>query len=216
MVFALASIPGIIAVLVVGAGVREAARSPQPRPPAAVHLRLPSPQIRGFLLAVFVFTLGNSTDAFLLLRAQDVGVPVSLLPLLWAMLHVVKSATSIPAGSLSDRIGRKSVIVAGWLWYALVYLGFGYASSGVEIWMLFAAYGVFFGLTEGAEKALVADLTRPAERGGAFGFYHLMIGVAALPASLLFGLLASGKKAILISTVTIRIARPKLPTRWLK
>ena len=200
IVFALASIPGLISVVVLAISVRESRRRAAPTAPAAVRLRIPSPPVRGFLLAVFLFTLGNSTDAFLLLRAQDLGVPVAALPLLWGMLHAVKSASSVPGSALSDRIGRKRVIVAGWVWYVLVYLGFAYAGNALAVWILFAAYGLFFGLTEGAEKALVADLARPAERGSAFGLYHLAIGVVALPASVLFGVIWSWWGAALAFT----------------
>lgn len=140
-----------------------------------------------FLGVVLLFTLGNSTDAFLILRATQLGVSVALVPILWAMLHVVKSASSAPGGALSDRIGRKPLIVAGWLLYAVVYFAFGRADAAWQVWVLFAVYGVFFGLTEGTEKALVADLVPAARRGTAFGWYNLAIGLGALPASILFG-----------------------------
>ena len=140
-----------------------------------------------FLGAVVVFTLGNSSDAFLLLRAAQLGVAAPLIPVLWAALHVVKSASSTPGGALSDRVGRKPLIVGGWLLYALVYLGFARAGATWHAWALFAVYGVFFGLTEGSEKALVTDLVAREQRGRAFGWYNLAVGIAALPASLLFG-----------------------------
>jgi MFS family permease len=136
---------------------------------------------------IFLFTLGNSTDAFLLLRANQLGVPVALAPILWAALHVVKSAASTPGGALSDRVGRRPTLVAGWLLYAAVYLGFARATEAWQAWALFAVYGVYFGLTEGAERALIADLVAPARRGTAFGWFSLAIGLGALPASLLFG-----------------------------
>ena len=122
-----------------------------------------------------------------LLRAQDSGVAVRHLPVLWAALHVVKSLASVPGGALSDRVGRRRVIVAGWLLYAAVYLGFAWAGSPVQIWALFAVYGIYFGLTEGAEKALVADFVPAHLRGTAYGVYHCAVGIAALPASLLMG-----------------------------
>jgi MFS family permease len=140
-----------------------------------------------FLGVLFLFTLGNSTDAFLLLRATQLGVSAALIPILWAMLHVVKSASSTPGGALSDRVGRKPLIVGGWLLFAAVYFAFGRASVGWQVWALFAVYGLFFGLTEGTEKALVADLVPAERRGTAFGWYNLAIGLGALPASLLFG-----------------------------
>lgn len=189
-VFALASIPGVIAVAVLTLGVRERIQPlgsmSMPKP----IWQAPSPELRNYFAALFVFTLGNSTDAFLLLRARDLGVSIAALPLLWSLLHVTKSATSLPGGGLSDRLGRKWMIVLGWGIYAAVYVGFGYASTQVEVWMLFAAYGLFFGLTEGTEKALIADLA-PTQRGIAYGYYHLIIGIAALPASVVFGALWS-------------------------
>jgi len=186
-VFALAAIPALLAVVVVAFAVREAPRE------SVVHADAPDlsqPMGRrfwAFLTVVLVFTLGNSTDAFLLLRAADLGVPAALAPILWAMLHVVKSVSSTPGGALSDRLGRKPLIVAGWLLYAAVYFAFARASASWHAWALFATYGIYFGLTEGVEKALVADLVPAARRGAAFGWYNLAIGLGALPASLIFG-----------------------------
>jgi MFS family permease len=139
------------------------------------------------LAIIFVFTLGNSTDAFLLLRATQLGVPVVLAPILWALLHVVKTASNVPGGSLSDRVGRKPTLAVGWLLYALVYFAFAGASTTWHAWALFAVYGVFFGLTEGTERALVSDIVPPARRGVAYGWYYLAIGIGAFPASLIFG-----------------------------
>ncbi len=193
VVFALAAIPGLVALPILIFGVREPPRGATvEHAPRATRPHLPwqppSPALRRFLLAVLVFTLGNSTDAFLLLRARGLGVSVATLPLLWSLLHLIKSASSVPGSGLSDRLGRKRVIAVGWGVYTLVYLGFACARSTLEVWLLFATYGLFFGLTEGTERALVADLA-PAQRGGAFGYYHLIVGIAALPASVLFGML---------------------------
>lgn len=190
VVFALASIPGLLALVVLVLGVRERAASTVPVSVSKPTWQTPLPPLRNFLFAVFVFTLGNSTDAFLLLRARDLGVSVAALPLLWSLLHVVKSVISVPGGALSDRLGRKWIIVLGWGIYAAVYVGFGYARTQAEVWTLFAVYGLFFGLTEGTEKALIADLA-PTQRGVAFGYFHLIVGIAALPASVLFGALWS-------------------------
>jgi MFS family permease len=187
-VFWIAAIPGVLAVIVLVVGVKEIPRSAPAK--AAPDLSLPlDTSFWKFLAVVLLFTLGNSTDAFLLLRATQLGVPIALIPILWAMLHFVKAASSGPGGAMSDRVGRKPMIVAGWLLYAAVYFGFGVANASWQIWVLFAIYGVFFGLTEGVEKALVSDLVPPARRGTAFGWYHLTIGLAALPASLLFGII---------------------------
>jgi MFS family permease len=136
---------------------------------------------------MLLFTLGNSTDALLILRATELGVSAALVPILWAVLHVVKSLSSTPGGVLSDRLGRRPLIIGGWMVYAAVYLGFAFASATWHAWALFIAYGLYFGMTEGVEKALVADLVPANVRGAAFGWYNLTIGLAALPASLIFG-----------------------------
>jgi MFS family permease len=192
-VFLLAAIPGLLSVLVLVFGVRETPRQapaavpPQPglRPPLrAAGLGRP---FWTFFASVLLFTLGNSTDAFLILRANQLGVSVALVPILWAALHVVKSAASIPGGALSDRFGRKPLILAGWAVYAAVYFAFGRATETWHAWALFLAYGTFFGLTEGTERAMVADLVGQRRRGTAFGWYNLAIGIGALPASLVFG-----------------------------
>ena len=141
----------------------------------------------GYLVVILLFTLGNSTDAFLLLRANQLGVPIALAPILWALLNLVKAATGTWGGGLSDRVGRKPLIVAGWVLYAAVYFAFGWAAAAWHAWALFAVYGIFYGLTEGTEKALVADIVPRAKRGSAFGWYNLAIGLGALPASLIFG-----------------------------
>ncbi len=187
-IFLLAAIPGFLSVLILVLWVSEVqverAASREPRRAA----RLDGQLIR-FLLVVTLFTLGNSSDAFLLLRARDVGIAVAHLPLLWMFFHVIKAATGMPGGILSDLRGRRGAIIAGWLIYALAYLGFGAASHPWQIWALFAFYGLYFGLTEGVERALIADLV-PAERqASAFGVYHFCIGIAALPSSLLMGYL---------------------------
>lgn len=140
------------------------------------------------LAVIFLFTLSLSTDAFLLLRASQLGVPTSLIPILWAALHVVKSSSAVLGGALSDRLGRRPLILGGWVVYALVYLGFAVATDGWHAWALFLVYGLYFGMTEGAEKALVADLAPASRRGTAFGFFNAAVGIAALPASIVFGL----------------------------
>jgi MFS family permease len=193
-VFWLAAIPGLLAVLFLVVGIRELPRQPSPIPSAGNTgvTFLPRGQLRTYLLILLLFTLGNSSDAFLLLRAGDLGVAPAMLPLLWAFFHLVKMFSVFPFGALSDRIGRRGVIVAGWAVYAAAYLGFALATEELHIWLLFAGYGLFYGLTEGAEKALVADLAPEAERGAAFGWFNAAIGLGALPASLLFGALWQG------------------------
>ncbi|MDQ8172888.1 MAG: MFS transporter [Gemmatimonadota bacterium] len=192
--FWVAAVPGALAVLVAVVFVREARGVPTgavaSTGPSAVIPAAVDPLPRRFwltLLPMLLFTLGNSTDAFLLLRASQLGVPTALIPLLWVLLHLVKSASSTPGGALSDRIGRRPLIVAGWLLYAAVYAGFALATTPWHAWLLFAVYGVVFGLTEGTEKALVADLVPAARRGAAYGWYQGTVGIAALPASIVFG-----------------------------
>jgi MFS family permease len=185
--FWLAAIPGAIAVIVLVAAVRD---TPRATPSVASTPGAPDKmggRFWAYLVVVVLFTLGNSSDAFLLLRASQLGVPAVLVPVLWALLSVVKSVTSTPGGALSDRLGRRPLIVSGWTLYALVYLGFAGATRHWHAWALFALYGVFFGLTEGVEKALVADLVPAARRGAAFGWFNLAFGLAALPASVIFG-----------------------------
>ncbi|HEX7090374.1 MAG TPA: MFS transporter [Longimicrobiales bacterium] len=143
---------------------------------------------RAFLAAVAVFTLGNASDAFLLLRAQQLGVAVPALPLLWGAFHVSKMLWSVPGGMLADRIGARRAILAGWAVYAAIYAGYGAADSAWHGWALFLAYGLFYGLTEAPEKALVARLAPAARRATGFGAFHSVVGLTALPASVLFGL----------------------------
>jgi MFS family permease len=138
---------------------------------------------------ILIFSLGNSADAFLLLRLSTALGHDAYLPLLWASLHVVKASLSVYGGALSDRVGRKAVIVAGWSVYALVYLGFALSDSPALLVAWFLTYGVYFGLAEGTEKALVADLAPAIARGTAFGFYNAALGVGALLASVIFGVL---------------------------
>jgi len=142
-----------------------------------------------FLGVTVLFTLGNSSDAFLILRAENIGVPTVLIPVVYALFNLVSALAAIPAGRLSDQIGRRKVIRYGWIVYGLVYLGFALAPVPWMVWFLYGAYGLFYALTEGAGKALVAELVPEANRGAAFGLYNAAVGVMALPASLLAGVL---------------------------
>jgi MFS family permease len=186
-VFWLAAIPGGVAVLLIILKVREAGRKGTQN--GSFLGTFPTGKLRRYLLILFIFTLGNSSDAFLLLRGGQLGVAPARIPLLWAFFHLVKMLSSMPFGALSDRIGRRWVIIAGWGVYALAYAGFAFAANESHIWLLFAAYGLFYGLTEGTEKALLTDIALPSERGGAFGWYNFAVGAGALPASIIFGLI---------------------------
>ncbi|MGQ9658253.1 MAG: MFS transporter [Fimbriimonadales bacterium] len=189
LVFLLAAIPALVSVIVFMRGVprMELPRSEVARHPLSGTRGLVRGRFGGYLLCVILFTLGNSSDAFLLMRAQDVGTPVALIPLLWMGLNLLRSVCSVYGGWLADRYGRLRVLRAGWLCYALVYAGFGYASALWQVAALFGLYAMFYALTEGAERALVADFAPPAQHGQAYGLFYFVVGIAALPASLLFG-----------------------------
>jgi MFS family permease len=194
LVFALAAIPAALAVATLILGVREGPRLPvaladRAKLPAGGGSGALESALRRYLAVLALFTLGNSSDAFLLLRAQEAGVALAAVPALWALHHLVKSAASTWGGALSDRVGRRRVILAGWGVYALAYAGFAVAASPFAIVALFAFYGLFHALTEGAERALVADLAGEATRGRAFGLFHAVTGATLLPASLLTGIL---------------------------
>ncbi len=193
LVFALTAIPGILAVLVVIRGVREVrpevSDAPPVAPEAKASIRDLGPAFPRYLVVLLLFTLGNASDAFLLLRAQDLGVPVVMIPLLWGAFHVSKMLWSVPGGILSDRFRPSRVIVSGWVLYALVYAGFAVATTAWHAWALFLVYGLFYGLTESPEKALVAKLSPKPLLARAYGVFHFSVGLAALPASLIFGFL---------------------------
>jgi MFS family permease len=203
--FLLTAIPGAISVVLVWR-VRDVnadrdrpgdAQTTSPLAPgaaAAVGNRLPAAPARlprpffAYATVVAIFTLGNSSDAFLLLRLTDAAGGPALIPLVWALLHVVKASLSTPGGALSDRVGRKPVLVASWLVYAIVFAGFAMSDSFVALTVWLLVYGVHFALAEGTEKAMVADLAPAALRGTAFGIFHGITGFGSLAASVVFGL----------------------------
>jgi MFS family permease len=189
--FLFASIPVIVGLIVLVIFVKEDGRREieEIRKAAPIKFSLAGfdANFRRFLVVISLFTLSNSTDAFLLLRAQSVGIAPPLLPIIWMFLHISKVLSSIIFGDLSDRIGRKPLIFSGWILYALVYLAFAFVQAPWQVWSLFILYGIFFGLTEGTEKALVADLVADEKRGTAFGLYNLAFGITVFPASLIFG-----------------------------
>ena len=187
-IFWLAAIPAALTIPILVFGVREIPPKAAPREfPLQAPASAFSPQFRRYLWVVLLFTLGNSSDAFLLLRAKSLGIADVQIPLLFAALHVSKMLSSVPGGALSDRLNRKMLVVAGWLIYAAVYLGFAHATNALHVWALFICYGFFFGLTEGTERAWVADFVPRESRGRAYGLFHFAIGLGALPASLLMG-----------------------------
>jgi MFS family permease len=188
--FGLTIIPGLVAIALI-LFVREpapVARSTD-GPTIAAHSSPMPGELKTFFGVLTLFTLGNSTDAFLLLKLTDVAGSARYIPLMWAALHVVKATVSVVAGSWSDRVGRRGVIAAGWLVYAAVYVGFALSNTLVTLLAWFLVYGFYFGFTEGVEKALVADLAPADARGFAFGVYNAVLGIGALLASVLFGVL---------------------------
>jgi MFS family permease len=189
-IFILSFIPACFCLWILFRGVTDIpGTQPALRPPPGLQWKSWNKKFKYFLLIISLFTLGNSSDAFLLLRAKDLGIGMAFIPILWFLFHLSKTAFSVPGGSLSDRIGRRKVMILAWTTYALTYLGFAFASKGYHIWLLFFIYGFYYGLAEGTERAWVADLVEESKRGTAYGAYHFCIGLAALPASLLMGLI---------------------------
>ncbi|MBK9214330.1 MAG: MFS transporter [Chloracidobacterium sp.] len=188
-VFLFASVPVVIGLLIVIFFVKEKPHHPPAdAEPPKLSLTGFDSNFKRFLIVIALFTLSNSTDAFLLLRAADAGISPVVLPLLWMALHISKVVFSLVGGDLSDKVGRKTLIVGGWLVYAAVYAGFAFVSNAWQAWVLFIIYGAYFGMTEGVEKAFVADMVPDSQRGTAYGLYNLAFGITVFPASLLFGL----------------------------
>jgi MFS family permease len=185
-VFFVAGIVAALPLLIIGLTVRERRTEVKKQRISLTVLRGP---FAGFLTVMLLFTLGNSSDAFLILRAQNVGLAAALIPVAYALFNLVSALAAIPCGKLSDRIGRRRVIAYGWGVYALAYLGFALASAPWMIWGLYAFYGLFYALSEGAGKAMVSELVPESSRGTAFGLYNAAVGVMALPASLIAGTL---------------------------
>lgn len=188
-VFLYASVPVVIGLIIIAFFVHEKPKIAHPdAAPLNLSLKGFDGNFKRYLLIVAVFTLSNSTDAFLLLRAADAGVSPVMLPLLWMTLHLSKLVSSLIGGPLSDKFGRKALIISGWAVYAAVYAGFAFVDSMWQVWLLFIIYGTYFGMTEGVEKAFVADMVPEEKRGTAYGLYNLAYGITVFPASLLFGL----------------------------
>jgi len=189
-VFFIAVIPGALAVVLLVFALREERRPAPALRAGIVEARQPlSPSFIRAMIGIAFFSLANSSDAFLLLQAHEAGVSAAMLPLLWAAHHVIKSLFSTYTGGLSDRIGRKSLIVAGWSVYAVIYFVFPFAQNLTAFVLLFVAYAVPFTLAEGAEKALISDLVPANARGRSFGIFYLVSGLGVLAGSLLFGVL---------------------------
>lgn len=209
-IFWLATIPALLSVLLIIWKVREVL--PKDRllsSSKGLRFSAPDTRLRYYLVILFIFILSCSSDAFLLLRARELGVDVVLLPLIWMIFNLVKAFTTLPGGILADKIGKRRTILLGWIIYILVYAGFAFAKTPAHAWILFASYGLFYGLTEGSERAFLADLAPERDKGLAFGWFYLITGLAALPASLLFGWIwqvAGSPAAFLVSASISSVA----------
>ncbi len=218
-----ALIPGLLAVACILLFVREDAPAPsnaREERSAEDGSKIPS-AFRKYLVCVGLFSLGNSSDAFLLFRFQQHGVALAWIAVLWAAHHLVKSFSTYFGGTWADRFGRMPMIILGWAVFCIVYLCFGFAATTWLMAAVFMLYGVYFGLSEPAEKAVVADLVPAESRGSAFGLFHGTVGIMALPASVLFGLLWAkfgagtafgfgAALAIAASTLLVVFVRPEL------
>ena len=185
-VFLVAGVVAAIPLVIIALAVRER-RTPVAR--QRLGTRSLGRPFAWFLAANLLFTLGNSSDAFIILRAQNIGMAVATIPIAYALFNLVSAAAAIPAGRMSDAFGRRRVILLAWMVYAMVYAGFALARPVWLVWVLYATYGLYYALAEGAAKALVAEVVPDELRGRAYGLYSAAIGVMALPASLIAGIL---------------------------
>ncbi|MCS7060295.1 MAG: MFS transporter [Anaerolineae bacterium] len=184
-------IPAGLAVLSLALGARDTPVLRQ-RPAPTFAFRTLGKPFMIFMVITAIFDLGNSSDAFLVLRAQERGVSVAGVLAMLVVFNLVYTLASIPAGALSDRLGRRKLIIGGWLVYAAIYAGFGLAQEGWHIWALYAIYGLYYGLAFGTGKAMIADLVPEATRGTAYGTHNAVLGILDLPASLIAGVLWHG------------------------
>jgi len=185
-------VPAVLAVIVLGVGTADLGGAAKGGAGLRLSLHGFDSRFKSFLLIVVLFTLGNSSDSFIILRAQERGLSVLQTMFMLMTFTAIYTALSGPLGALSDRVGRRKLMIGGWLAYGLVYLGFAFAQAGWQIWTLFGLYGIYYAATEGVAKALVADLVPDSQRGTAYGLFNAAIGITALPASLLAGLLWQG------------------------
>ena len=185
-------VPAVLAVIVLGVGATDLGGTGKKSGAMRLSFEGMNPRFKKFLMIMILFTLGNSSDSFIILRAQERGLSVLQTMFMLMTFTAIYTFLSSPLGSLSDKVGRRKLIIGGWLAYALVYLGFALAGAGWQIWILFGLYGVYYAATEGVTKALVADLVPEAQRGTAYGLFNAAIGITALPASLMAGLLWQG------------------------
>lgn len=188
LIFLLAGIPAILTIFVILFGIREARKSKEELF-TKFHFRDFPARFYLFLGIVFFFTLGNSTDALLLVKANDVGVKVAFIPLVFLLTNVVSVIASIPFGAWADRVGKEKILIVGYLIYFIVYFGFGFTADTRVIVALFALYGLYSASTDGIQKAFISDLIDQNKKGTALGIYNALLGITLLPASLIAGIL---------------------------
>lgn len=188
-VFWLSIIPGIIAVLCIIFFIRDVKPADRQAVKPRFTLKVFDWRFKFFVLIVAVFAFGNSSDVFLILRAQQAGIPVGIIPLVYLTFNLVYSLSSVPAGMAADKFGKKRIILLGFLVFAAVYFGFAVAESTSGIWILFLFYGLYMGLTEGVQKAFLTTIIPPDFKATAYGIYNMVVGLAMFPASLIGGLL---------------------------
>jgi len=187
--FILTAIPGAFAVMILAFHVREVISLKPAEKPTWKSIKGLPRTLKLFLVITLIFSLGNSSNTFLLLRAQEIGAPSAILPLLWVFVNVCYTFSAYYGGVLSDRLGRINMIFIGFLIYSLTYAGLAFAENTSYAWLLFGLYGIYLGITDGVERAFIADMTPEHIRGTAYGIYHTLTGIALLPASLLTGFL---------------------------
>ncbi|MBU1017511.1 MFS transporter [Patescibacteria group bacterium] len=188
LIFLLSIIPGLIAVLILIFGVKDV-RQKTVNKKISFNFKACNPALKRFLLAIAFFNLANFSYAFFILRANDIGLALFLIPIVYLVYNIVYAAFAIPMGKLSDRVGRKIVLIAGILLFGVTSLGFGFMATAITIWPLFALYGLFMAVTDGVSRAYVSDLAASDKRGLAFGTYHTIVGITVLPANLIGGFL---------------------------
>ena len=188
IIFMLSAIPGVFAISVLAFGVKDTPQKVESKK-FSFDFNACDPALKRFLWAIAFFNLANFSYAFFILRANDIGLAVYLIPLVYLVYNIVYAAFSIPVGRLSDRIGRKTILIAGILLFGFTSLGFGFVANAITIWGLFALYGLFMAVTDGVSRAYVSDLTVTDKRGLALGTYHAIVGITVLPANFIGGVL---------------------------
>ncbi|OGQ44639.1 MAG: MFS transporter, partial [Deltaproteobacteria bacterium RIFCSPLOWO2_02_44_9] len=209
LVFWLSVIPGIISVLLITFFITEKAHKREATAIPKLTIKDFNGNFRFYILVIFIFSIGNSSDAFLILRAENVGVPKEFIPIIYLIFNLVYSLSSTPLGMLADKLGMKRMILFSFLFYAGIYAGLAFVANQYQILGLFILYGLFKGMSEGTQRAYLASLAPPERKATAFGIYHMAVGFALLPASIIAGALwdkVGPEATFLYGTVTALLA----------